>query len=441
MLVLKFGGTSVQDAAALRRVVAIVLDKASTTQPIVCVLSATSGTTSDLLDLAHLSRLHTTDVVAWCNRILNRHTAIARELISDADFQQQAVRNIDEIVSQLRNLCQGIQLLQECTSESLDAVASFGERLSTGIFYHALAAAGAPVSAVSATSVIKTNSAFTRATVNMEATRVACTAVLLPLLSPGNIVVTEGFTGSDASGRTTTLGRGGSDASAAILGAALGAESIEIWTDVSGVYTADPRIVPAARPITTLSFPEIRELALFGAKVLHPDTLLPAVEENIPVVIRNTFAPGDPGTTITSSHANHAPIHAVSLVRLCSVVQGTRRDLDVVYNVDVVQRITLLRATSAEHAILIAHTPDAQDQTTVAVACADISASITQGSVIAITGPGVSESTVISRITSAVAEYTIRAFIVGASPYTSFIVAPEADAVQILQAIHRLIEV
>ncbi|HET8570203.1 MAG TPA: aspartate kinase [Candidatus Limnocylindria bacterium] len=287
--VLKFGGTSVGSAEAIRRAVDIVK---ATEGPRVVVVSATAGTTDLLAEAAQAAARGDGEAA---NRTLTelgeRHGAIAREL--------GVHPGMSEVVSRTAALLNSVAVLHECTPRTLDAIWSYGERVAMRIVSAALAGAGVKAGECDATLFIVTDDSFGSASPDMARTRERSHARLGPMLALGMTPVVTGFIGATPDGIVTTLGRGGSDFSAAIVAASIGADRLLIYTDVSGVMSADPRIVADARPLAAISYAEASELSYFGAKVIHPRTVRPAVEAGIPVRILNTFAPEDPGTTVT----------------------------------------------------------------------------------------------------------------------------------------------
>lgn len=305
MIVMKFGGTSVEDARAMNNVIDII-KREQARQPIV-VISAIAGATNTLLKAASMSLEGQLDEAhARLNRLLERHVTIAENLIDDRATIQQLIMSFKRRFEELKNLCQGIALLGEHTTRSLDAIASVGERLSSLILAEALEQRGIPVELVDARSFIITSDQFTAATPLLEHIEVKIKEILPPIVQSGKIPVTQGFIGSTLKGVTSTLGRGGSDYTASIIGSTLGAQEIQIWTDVDGVLTADPRIVPQAQTLEVISFREASELAYFGAKVLHPSTILPAVEKKIPVIVLNSKKPDRDGTRIIANPPHSA---------------------------------------------------------------------------------------------------------------------------------------
>jgi len=284
---MKFGGTSVADAAAFENVARIVANERAAV-PIV-IVSAMSGVTDSLLAATDIASLE---------NVFDRHRAVAHELLDTsraADFVENELRNA---AIQLDALLQSI--IQKPAEHKLlqDAVVSFGEILSSTLLAEVLKQKGIQARQIDARSCIITDDEFASAAPLMEETFAQSQSELIPVLESGVTPVLGGFIGSTKQGVTTTLGRGGSDYTAALIGAALSVSEIQIWTDVTGVLTADPRIVPEAQTVERLSFGEAAELAYFGAKVLHPKTIQPAIENSIPVRICNSRAPHELGTLV-----------------------------------------------------------------------------------------------------------------------------------------------
>lgn len=298
MIVMKFGGTSVEDAAAMRNVASIVR-RALVHRPLV-VASACAGVTNGLLALARGAREAGKEkALDRLEDLRVRHRKIAHDLFAgEILFTVQS--QVDALMDELRDLVKSIAILGELTDRSLDTFAGFGERLSTLLLFHAMKQEGIPSVLLSAQDVMITNADFTRAAPRFEMINARARELIAPRLESGQVVVTQGFIGSTEDGIPTTIGRGGSDYSAAIFGAALDAREIQIWTDVDGVMTSDPSVIPDARVIEEMTFREAAELAYFGAKVLHPATILPAVQKNIPVRVLNSRSPDVPGTVIVA---------------------------------------------------------------------------------------------------------------------------------------------
>ena len=304
--VMKFGGTSVGDAGRIRGAAEIVA-AAARRGAVVAVVSAMGGVTNRLVEAAHAAeRGDALAAESLRAALVAQHAEAAESLISDALERERTRVEVEAIIEETASLCRGTALLCELTPRALDAVSGAGERLSARLVAGALRELGVDAVAVDATELIVTDGEHGRAEPLMEETRTRASARLAPLLERGAVPVVTGFIGASQTGILTTLGRGGSDYSATILGAALGASEIVIWTDVDGVMTADPRLVAGARVINEISYSEAAELAYFGAKVLHPKTLRPVEEAAIPVWIRNSFRPEGRGTKITPT-GNPAP--------------------------------------------------------------------------------------------------------------------------------------
>jgi aspartate kinase len=305
MIVLKFGGSSVADAACMRQVAGLV--KAALPKAPLVVLSAMGKTTNGLFEAAKAAESGDLTLAMERQRILMAsHRQAAAELFAGSVPETLDVA-LTDLFGELELLLRGVALLRELSPRSMDAIASLGERLSTRIF-----AAFVDGAWVDARRVLRTDQVFGEAVPQQSAIRGLALEHMKPLLGAGRAVVTQGYIGATEDGLTTTLGRGGSDYSAALFGAALGAVEVQIWTDVEGVLTCDPRIVPEALPISELSFAEAAELAAFGAKVLHPATIQPAVEAGIPVTVRHTQKPEGRFTTISAEVHTGRPITALA---------------------------------------------------------------------------------------------------------------------------------
>ena len=314
-LIMKFGGTSVGDADAIRQVVAITQQATDEAGDVVVVVSAMSGVTDLLLDGAKAAARGDKERYSEAVHLLRqKHTAAAESLLEgELDSTMEA---ISQYLNRHISFCDSVAVLGEVTLRALDFTASLGERMSARLVAAALRQAGIEAEAVNATQLILTDDNHQNAVPLMEPTRQRIQDTLGPLLSEGVIPVVTGFIGATADGTTTTLGRGGSDYSAALLGACLESDEVWIWTDVDGVMSADPKIVSTARTIPALSMSEVAELAYFGAKVLHPRTIQPLVKGGILLRTRNTFNPDYPGTLIVDdNHREQDAIKAVTVVR------------------------------------------------------------------------------------------------------------------------------
>ncbi|MFI5166205.1 MAG: aspartate kinase [Thermoanaerobaculales bacterium] len=298
MKVLKFGGTSVGSAPQMQRVAEIVT-KAAGIERVAVVVSAMSGVTDALLEAARRAARGDLDDREFVGGLAERHLDALAALVPKGERPRAdaCVRGrLDQLVEHLA----GVASLGECSAPVRDAIVAAGERLIAPLLAAKLRARGLDAVVVDGTELISTDAAFGEAAVDLRRTarRVANRLAALP---PSAVAVVTGFIGADAAGRTTTLGRGGSDYTASLVGAALRASAIEIWTDVDGVLTAPPRLLPGARTVPALSYKEAAALARFGAKVLHPKTMAPAARCGVALVVRNTFRPDGPRTVITSA--------------------------------------------------------------------------------------------------------------------------------------------
>src|ERR1700693_1416836 len=296
---MKFGGTSVGDAACIARTAQIIAN-AARDSGVVVVVSAMGGVTNRLIEAATRAEVGDRDgATSVLNALRIQHDCALEALVKRPEPRAIIAERLADVLAEGQRLCDGTALLRELTPRTLDTISSIGERLSAPLFAASLAELGVRTEAVNATELIVTDPYHGRAEPVMELTRERSIARLRPLLEQDIVPVVTGFIGATPEGVLTTLGRGGSDYSATSLGAVLGADEIIVWTDVDGVLTADPRLVPGARTIPEISYREAAELAYFGAKVLPPKTLCAVMDAGIPVWIRNSFAPERPGTKIT----------------------------------------------------------------------------------------------------------------------------------------------
>jgi bifunctional aspartokinase / homoserine dehydrogenase 1 len=321
LCVMKFGGTSVGDADCIRRAAAIV-KSAAAQSPVVVVVSAMSGVTNRLIDAANRAKAGQSDLIpVLITDLRKQHNTVLEALVTDPKRRAEIATALNAVLAELERLLQGTALLSELTPRALDAISGIGERLSTPLLSGAVHQLGVPSIPVSATELIVTDPHHGRAEPLMTQTRERSTKRLRPLLDQGVVPVVTGFIGATVDGVQTTLGRGGSDYSATILGAVLDAHETIIWTDVDGVKSADPRIVPEARTIPEISYNEAAELAYFGAKVLHPNTLRPVTAARVPVWIKNSFAPEKPGTRIIArGETNGGGVKALTAIRDVSLI-------------------------------------------------------------------------------------------------------------------------
>ncbi|MBX9878013.1 MAG: lysine-sensitive aspartokinase 3 [Candidatus Obscuribacterales bacterium] len=308
MIVMKFGGTSVGSAERMQEVVQLVKQAATKSCPVV-VLSAMSGVTNALIAGAEAAAAgNFNDALRQVDLIRAKHVEAINAISGGADLLSEVEERLSELVVTYK----GIAAVGELSKRSLDAVSGMGELLSSAIVARIANGQGLRSQWLDARKFMVTDDSFGRANPVWGELVPATREALVPLLEQGTVVFTQGFIGSTKNGVSTTLGRGGSDYSASIMGVAIDADEIQIWTDVDGMMTADPRVVKDARVISEVSFQEASELAYFGAKVLHPLTIKPAVEKKIPVRILNTFRPNEPGTLIKDTVVSDDIIRAVS---------------------------------------------------------------------------------------------------------------------------------
>jgi aspartate kinase len=325
-VVMKFGGTSVADPEAIDRLIDIVRRQRQASErgsaPVV-VVSALAGVTDQLVAVARMAEEGEADrAAAALNAVLERHVAVAAAVTNQS--RPAVIASVNTELNELTGLVHALAVLREVSPRSLDAVLAVGEVVSSRIVAAALADHGVPSAWIDSRTVLTTDAEHTGAAPEMIETCERARQRVAPVGAAGSVAVLGGFIGATTSGVTTTLGRGGSDYSAAIFGACLGVDEIQIWTDVDGMLTADPRIVSQPRVVPQLTFAEASELAYFGAKVLHPSTILPAVAKNIPVRILNSRRPENPGTRIAAEAAPAASaLAAIACKRDVTVIDIT----------------------------------------------------------------------------------------------------------------------
>lgn len=322
LLVMKFGGTSMGSAGRMKVAAQICLDQRAQ-RPVVCVVSAMSKITDLLLDsLRKAEAGDRADLDENLAILRERHEEALRELLPDMDARRAAAEaGVAELLSEFERITNGVLMLGERPPRAVDEAIAIGERLSSLMLSSYLETQGAPSAAVNGADLIATDAVFGNASPLMDLTRERCAKVARPLLDAGVLPVVTGFNGSTADGRPTTLGRGGSDFSASILAAALDAAELWIWTDVDGIMSADPRLVPDAKVLPEVTYGEAAELAYNGAKVLHPRTLAPLVERKIPVWSKNSFNLAAPGTKIVPSLSedSHGPRAVTSIKNVAMI--------------------------------------------------------------------------------------------------------------------------
>lgn len=439
-IVMKFGGSSVANAACMRQVATLVQSAAKTRSPLV-VLSAMGKTTNGLFAAASAAEAgNLPKALEALQAVQAQHRQAAADL-----FPQGLPQALDQAFttyfSELEMILKGVNLLRELSLRSMDAIASFGERLSTLLFS---AYIGAPL--VDARQVMRTDATFGEGQPQIPAIQELAAQHMAPHMIPGQAVVTQGYIGASEDGITTTLGRGGSDYSAALFGAALNVEEVQIWTDVEGVLTCDPRIVPEARSVSELTFAEAAELAAFGAKVLHPATIQPAVEVGIPVTVRHTQRPEGLFTTIgpgTSSGravtalASRGPVtlltvnstrmlnHAGFLAKLFDIFRQHSVSVDLVATAEV-----SLSLTVEADAPLEALVADLSEIATVEV--------VKDRAIVAVVGERIKQTPgVAGKILSAMGDINVELISMGANEINLSMVVAQDLAVEALRRLHR----
>ncbi|MBN2006710.1 MAG: aspartate kinase [Anaerolineae bacterium] len=328
-LAMKFGGTSVGSAEAHRQVAGIIEEQIRHWDRVVVIVSAIRGVTDALIEGARTAASgdgQTYRAIVADLRV--RHYRVMDELLNAAAERAQVLAVVDEMLDEFATLCHSVHVLGEVTPRAMDTISSLGERINARILAALLRQNNVKSEAVDASEVIVTDDTFQNAAPLMDKTRARAAARLNPLLEQKVIPIITGFMGATENGIITTLGRGGSDYSGAIIAAAIDADEVWIWTDVDGVMSADPRIVSGGKVIPQLSAAEVSELAYFGAKVLHPQTIRPVIERNIPMWVKNTFNPTFPGTCIVrETAATDGTVKAVTAIKGLSMVNVEGRGM------------------------------------------------------------------------------------------------------------------
>jgi aspartate kinase len=444
-MVLKFGGTSVEDTAAQQRLAGIVAERKDH-WPVV-VVSALRGVTDALLHAVQCASAADQETARESLELhFGRHTRIAADLLP-ADERLAIDEMVETSRREVRDLLRIVAAHPGTRLPLQDEIVSMGERMSGQLVAAVMRAAGLPASYADARRCIRTTDEHTQAAPLPERTREATRAELLPLLERGQVPVLGGFIGSAENGATTTLGRGGSDYSAAVLGAALDASEIQIWTDVTGFLTADPRVVPSARPLARLSYAEAAELAFFGAKVLHPKTIQPAVERHIPVRICNSRQPELSGTLIDGSAEPaqlgvkaiaHKP--GITIVQITSArMLGAYGFLHALFEIFDRHRTGVDIVSTSEVSVSLS----IDDTRLLPAILGDLeplgSVRVTHGNaIVSVVGEGMAgTSGVAARVFSTIADINVRLISQGASSINITFVVAEADVEQAVKLLHR----
>ncbi len=466
-LVMKFGGTSVGSAQAMRETAVLIEQTKKQWGQAVAIVSAMGSKPVKVTDLL-LQGAHTAakgdgatfQTLAEHLRQIH-YEAIDGLLAPDGERQQILLEN-GRFIDRFSDLCQAVYVLGELSPRALDTIGGMGEQMSARILAAYLRQVGVPAEAIDATELIVTDSNFQNATPQFEVTKQKTESRIRPLLAQGVVPIVTGFIAANAEGITTTLGRGGSDYTGAILGEALAADEVWIWTDVDGVMTADPRLVPGAKSIPQLSYREVSELAFYGAKVLHPKTMRPCVENDIPLRIKNTFNPEHPGTVIVPDAPNgNGGIKAVTAIKKLGLitVEGkgmmgipgiAARTFGAVARDD--QSVLLISQASSEQSICFATPDDAtekiiqslEDEFKAELARRDIDRIWTQEpvSIVTIVGAGMRGTPGISgRIFTALGEQKVNVIAIaqGSSECSISVVVDDAETATAVSQIHALI--
>lgn len=442
MTVMKFGGTSVQDAAAITQLVQIVNSRKG---PRLVVVSALSKVTDGLLKIAQLCEIGDSNgAEKVVEELRQRHLLVGREL----GLTAMQLEPVEKWFQQLRNLTTSLAALGEVSPRSKDLLASFGELSSSCLVQGAFSKSGVNAGWADSRLLIETDSEFMSAQVNWERTAEKVNAKLKPILQK-QVVVAQGFIAADPRGHTTTLGRGGSDYSGAIYGATLNADKVEIWTDVNGILSTDPRVVPAAKTIRQIHFLEAAEMAYFGAKVLHPATIYPALKQKIPVWVLNSKNPTDPGTEITFDATAQPGVRGIAFKNKITVVNihsgrmlGAHGFLKNVFDIFARHKLSVDLISTSEVNISLTLDPNfdsdaLQRAKTELTAFADVE--ITSGrAMISVIGRGIRDTAgLAAKIFSEIKNINVQMISMGASELNiSFVVASD-QSVETVQRLHQ----
>lgn len=442
----KFGGTSMGDAACMLRSAEVTLARKSN----IVVVSATSGTTNDLIKLgefAESGKLAETESIAL--KLREKHFAIAKELSAN----EASMKELETLLSEMESISKGIFLLRDCSAKAKDVLLSLGERMSSVLFTVALQNVFnqnqhlVQATLLDVRTILKTDESFGKARPLTDVIKKLSTEILKDCLTGEVVYVTQGFIGQTLNGATTTLGRGGSDYSAAILAEGISADTLEIWTDVAGVSTTDPRICKEAVVIDEISFKEMSELATFGAKVLHPATLLPAIRAHIPVLVASSFDPQQPGTWVRKEVKNSPLIRALALrkkqtlvtvstpemlhthgflFQIFKIFNDHKISIDAITTSEISVSVTLDNAESISKSLIedLAKVADVQVES-------DLSLVSLIGNNINHT-PGLAK-----RIFEAIADINVRMICYGASRHNFCFLVDEAKGTEVIQKLHR----
>ena len=458
MLVMKFGGTSVGGAEQIHAAARIV-ESVRSSEPIV-ILSAMGGVTDGLFEAGEAAvRGQTRDRDDKIWELRSRHDRAINELFKDRRQASEVQETIRPIWEEMQKVFTGVSMLRELSTRSRDLIGSFGERLIVPIFTRYLISLGVNAEALDAWNLIITSDDADFMLVDFDETRKRC-QTLAKIVESGSVPVITGFICATPDGITQTLGRGSSDYSATIVGSCVKASEIQIWTDVDGVMTADPRIVPQARVLGSISYREAAEMSYFGAKVLHPKTIIPAADESIPIRIKNTFNPSFPGTLISADtptgEFSVKTVTAISNLTLVSIEgRGIMGLMDVagrVFTTTAANRITVLmfsQGSSEQHISLIVGKQDGdltlkslrrEFQHEIEKRRVDRIASIPEVAIIALVGEGMkSIPGIAARAFTVLGASGINLMMIvkGSSELNLSFVVPQKDAPQAVKVLHE----
>ncbi|NLF77896.1 MAG: aspartate kinase [Chloroflexi bacterium] len=462
-ITMKFGGTSVGSAEAISHAANIVRAAYNDDHQVLVVSSAMGGVTDLLIEGARTAAAG--DAARYQvigGQLREKHETAIRTLIT-SDVERIAVFDeVDGLLDEFEKLCYGIYVLRDATPKAMAKVSSLGERMCVPIISAVLRQRGVPSTTVCASYLIVTDDQYENAGVYFDETEAIVREKLLPMVTGGMVPVVTGFVGATRDGVITTLGRSGSDYSAALLGAYVGSDEVWIWTDVDGVMTADPRLVPDARVIPVLSYGEVGEMAYFGAKVLHAKTVQPLIERGIPIWVKNTFNPTFPGTLITNQvKASPGTVKAVTVIRDVSLVTVAGRGMIGVpgiaartFSAVAAQKasVLMISQSSSEQSICFA-VPESTSAQVVKAIQAEMANELARRDIervwaddnieiIAVVGAGMlTQSGVAARVFGALGEARINILAIaqGASDYCVSMIVDTASSVEAVRQIHKLV--
>lgn len=436
MTVMKFGGTSVKDAAAIRRTINIVSKK---NEPVWVVVSAFAGITNKLVSIVdYIEKRKSEEAIRIVDEIRNLHFQVA----DDLQILNYVTDFISGVSDELKRIVYALEVLGEITGKSKDMIFSTGERLSSFIVYNYALSQINNLIHINSREIIRTDSNFTSAEVDFAATK----QLIAEKVVPEKSVICGGFVASDKHNHTTTLGRGGSDYSAAVIAKCIGAKSLEIWTDVDGILTSDPRMIPNAMLIKEISYKEAAELAFFGAKVLHPKTIYPAVESNIPVFVLNSYNPDNTGTLITCQSPYVSMIKAIAFRKNTTVINvssnrmlGAYGFLAKVFDVFLLNETPVDLVTTSEVSISLTIDNDSNLDAIIKDLSSFSSIEIMKNcAIISVVGEGIRDTAgIASRFFNAVSGVNISMISMGASEINLSIVVSENELEKSVKLLHN----